>query len=314
MCLNKVSRRITSYHKKNIDYSKLTLAKLAKIANKKHDNKYEYLEIIINDGQFKKNGNYIKYRCKICNHINIQPIYSHVFDTSILNGCFRCKYFLTKKRNMRDIRHDTPESIFSMLSELHDNKYEYIEIIKSEGKKYIVYKCKSCDQKVTQLLSNHYINRHGCKDCSYKRQKRKQIRLIDIIDLCIKKHGDRYEYIEITNDQKHQHRLITYRCKTCGDLRTQPLSVHLKGSGCYECYKKSMSEKMTIDKDIEIARAQDKHGDRYEYLEVIPKNSTVKYKKIKFRCKNCNRIHEQGIHNHLQGYGCKFCYQRISKK
>src|SRR5258708_16421240 len=53
-----------------------------------------------------------------------------------------------------------------------------------------------------------------------------------------------------------------------------------------------------------IIRAQEKHGNRFNYIELIRKGGKTY---IIYICKDCNTKAEQTVQNHLRGKGCNMC-------
>lgn len=67
-----------------------------------------------------------------------------------------------------------------------------------------------------------------------------------------------------------------------------------------------MSKRLTIEELI--SRAQEVHGDKYDYSLVENEGLSVKNKII---CKSCGNIFEMSFNNHInQKQGCKFCTHR----
>ena len=62
---------------------------------------------------------------------------------------------------------------------------------------------------------------------------------------------------------------------------------------------------MKYDREYIIEEARKIHGDKYDYT--ITEGVNSKIDKIKYRCRKHDYIHEQGLHNHLQGKGCPLC-------
>lgn len=67
-----------------------------------------------------------------------------------------------------------------------------------------------------------------------------------------------------------------------------------------------------ITRDEIIKRAQEIHGDRYDYSATTDIQNGSE--KIKYRCKIHNIFHTQTLYNHLQGKGCPECAKLERKK
>lgn len=59
------------------------------------------------------------------------------------------------------------------------------------------------------------------------------------------------------------------------------------------------------EKEEIIRLGREVHGDKYDYS--VTEAVKNKLGKIRYRCKKHNYIHEQTLHNHLQGKGCPLC-------
>ena len=112
-------------------------------------------------------------------------------------------------------------------------------------------------------------------------------------------HNNRYDYPRAIYKSAHEKIIIT--CKIHGDFLQTPGS-HLYGRGCRKCAATSSIQDF-------IRKAQEVHGDRYDYS--ITKFDGC-YSKVKIIC----RIHgsfEQSTSNHMNGSGCRKCRSNISK-
>ena len=92
-------------------------------------------------------------------------------------------------------------------------------------------------------------------------------------------------------------------CKIHGNFEQTP-QCHLRGNGCPKCGIESMKQKQSLTKEEFIKRSIEKHGKKYNYDEVIYKNSSTK---VIIRCKK--HYFEQTPSHHLQGQGCPYCKQ-----
>lgn len=120
-------------------------------------------------------------------------------------------------------------------------------------------------------------------------------------------HGDRYDYslVDYVNAKTN----IIIMCSIHGKFKQNP-RVHLRGSGCQQCGKnKSLkaARSIKINWNDYVKKANDKHNNKYQYLEEGFEN-----KKIKIICP----VHGEFMQNkydHLNGRGCRKCYNATIK-
>ena len=129
-------------------------------------------------------------------------------------------------------------------------------------------------------------------------------------------HGDKYNYDKV--DYKSDKEKVIITCPIHGDFEITPHS-HKNGHGCDKCAKLKQSKERRMTVEEFIAKATQKHGDKYDYsLVEINGNSGSK---VEIKCKKCGTVFFQIINNHLRGCGCPECAkrqkseaQRITKK
>jgi len=119
----------------------------------------------------------------------------------------------------------------------------------------------------------------------------------DFIEKCLKMHGNNYDYSNtkyVSASKK-----LTVTCKIHGDFTVKPYQHLNKMCGCPKCYQ----DKCINTTHKFIAKAIEKHGNRYSYAE----SDFIDLKTpIKITC----RIHGpflQRQRNHLNGAGCQKC-------
>lgn len=120
---------------------------------------------------------------------------------------------------------------------------------------------------------------------------------IDFVNLCISKHGDKYDYSLISDDIK-----IKVICKIHGEFEIDRYSFKY-GHGCKTCSKELMSNKLKQNKSSLIADFIKVHGNRYGYDLVEYVNSKTN---IRIVCK----IHGEFLQKpaiHKIGQGCPKC-------
>ena len=93
-------------------------------------------------------------------------------------------------------------------------------------------------------------------------------------------HGDRYDYSKVVYTGK-DNKIIIY-CKIHGEFEQRPNS-HLRGMNCKKCSVLDGSSKQTSNNEEFIKKAEEIHGDIYDYSKIEYKNSKSK---IIIICKN----------------------------
>ena len=108
-------------------------------------------------------------------------------------------------------------------------------------------------------------------------------------------HGDKYDYSKV--EYKNNSTKVIIRCSVHGSFEQAP-SNHLKGQGCPICGGK---RKLTTKEFIK--KAQEVHGDKYDYSKVNYKNNSTK---VIITCSTHGDF-KQVPAKHLIGSGCPEC-------
>lgn len=121
-------------------------------------------------------------------------------------------------------------------------------------------------------------------------------------------HGDKYDYSK-TNFVNTRTRLVI-TCPTHGDFFQLP-NDHLKGCGCKKCFDENKRGKARLlTKEEFIKRAQEVHGNKYDYSKVVYENM---HKKVIIICPEHGEF-KQTPNGHLSGKGCKKCGYEQNRK
>lgn len=115
------------------------------------------------------------------------------------------------------------------------------------------------------------------------------------------RYGDRFDYSKT--------RYINCRTKVCivcpehGEFWIRP-DGHLKGNGCPKCGYKKIGEKLRLTREQFIQKAEQLHGDKYDYSEVDYIDS---FSPVKIICPNHGLFYQTpSAHIHLKE-GCPQC-------
>lgn len=113
--------------------------------------------------------------------------------------------------------------------------------------------------------------------------------------------GEKYNYDKV--HYKNNSTKIVLTCDIHGDFETNP-SVHLKSpTGCAKCSKLRTAEKLKMTLPTFLEKAKKKHGDKYDYSDVIIDINT---KKVLIHC-DCGNSFLQDYGGHIGGKGCPEC-------
>lgn len=115
-----------------------------------------------------------------------------------------------------------------------------------------------------------------------------------------KVHGDRYDYskVEYVNNRTK----VCIICPDHGEFWQAP-DPHLAGKGCSVCRYIKSSSKVRMTREEFVRRANEIHGEKYDYSMVEYKNTDTK---VKIKCP-VHGVFEQTPHHHLAGRGCYYC-------
>lgn len=220
---------------------------------------------------------------------------------------------MTTINGRKYVKYYTFEAFVAKANDVHDNRFEYIEIKSTPDRnnkliRRVKFRCKNCKKIITQKLTDH-LRGHGCKCSGSKSSKHKySLRGFtdqQVFDVLNKIHNDRYQYKKkyIFNNVKY----IEYVCKECESYVKQRLYVHLRGSGCSVCAHKRVAQKATAPDDVVFKKANEIHNNRYIYLKLKTSECNGN-RRIVYKCTYCGGITEQYLFNHLRGHGCRNCY------
>ena len=173
--------------------------------------------------------------------------------------------------------------------DIHGDRYDYGEVNYVNDKTKLIIICPD-HGRFLQSPSVHVHNKAGCPACAGN----KRLTSDTFIDRAIAIHGERYDYSLIR--YKNTKEKVTIVCSQHGEFRQTPEN-HLSGQGCAVCAGKNVTTEMFI------AKAQEVHGNRYDYSRTNYKGSA---KKVTIVCPDHGPF-SQTAADHLTGYGCQSC-------
>ncbi|MFF2244264.1 hypothetical protein ACFVTM_08815 [Arthrobacter sp. NPDC058130] len=190
------------------------------------------------------------------------------------------------------LRRDT-DAFIRLASEVHEGRYGYEDVVYTTSGEPVKIRCS--EHGVFEQVAYTHLTGAGCRHCAGN----VLIGTSVFITRARARHGDRYDYhlVDYTGTAKH----VDIVCKQHGVFR-QIANNHLDGQGCRDC-----SGLTPLGTAEFIRRAQDVHGDKYDYQLVEYVNMTTK---VTIRCPEKHSF-EQSPGNHLSGGGCWACSGRM---
>jgi len=188
----------------------------------------------------------------------------------------------------------TTQQFIEDAKKVHGDKYNYSLIQYKNNKTKVKIICP--EHGVFEQRPNHHLKGQGCKKCSIILKLNEQRKTTQqFIEDAKKTHGDKYDYSLV--QYKNARTKVKIICPVHGIFEQRAIN-HLDGRGCQKCGG-------TIKKSTQqfIEKAQEIHGDKYDYSLVDYRNA---HTKVKIICPEHDTF-EQSPHSHLNGRGCKKC-------
>jgi len=225
----------------------LTLDNFKKRAIKKHNNKYDYSQVIFSNVEQK-----IDIICPI-HGIFQQRVMSHLKGF----GCDKCG-----RKNVAKKLSDSKEDFIQKAQIVHGNKYDYSKVKYVNAKSKVIIICP-IHGEFYQPPSPH-INGVGCPECGTDSRAEKRTKsLKNFVKDAEAIHGDKYDYSKVKYQKSTEK--VEIVCPEHGPFWQLPLN-HIKSShssGCPGCALSGFD--------------QTKPGILY-YLAVKTKNNETLYK------------------------------------
>lgn len=143
-----------------------------------------------------------------------------------------------------------------------------------------------------------------------ERYKRIKYTLPVFIEEARKIHGLDYNYDKVVKEHINQgvESIVPIICKQCGNEWETSIRCHISAkSKCPKCAKKN---RWTLESFTH--RAQEIHGNKFNYVMITKQHINGKDSKVPIKCKSCNHIWECSIANHINNKrGCPKCNNRL---
>ena len=256
------------------DSHRLLLSDFIKKAREVHGDKYDYSDT-----------EYVGCKTKVCISC---PEHGEFWQSPDVHtqgkGCPKCSGHYIP----------TTEEWIASAREVHGNKYDYhkVEYVSNSTKVCII-----CHEHgdFWQTPSSH-LSGCGCPKCGGTYVPTTEEWIVS----ARKAHGDKYDYSKVEYVSA-----ISKVCIICPEHGEfwQNSSNHLQGHGCPKCSADNTRERLTLTKEEFIEKANEVHGNKYDYHKVEYVNAKTK---VTIICSEHGEF-EQAPSQHLSGNGCPKC-------
>lgn len=233
----------------------------------------------------------ITIECKLHGYVEVSPT-AHIKG----NGCNKCGKERGSKLKIR-----TKEYFLNKIEEKFGNKFSFSKMIYTHGAEPIIVIC-SIHGKFQTTPNLLLASKYGCSDCACEtfglnRRTSKE----DFLITANKNHINYYGY-SLVNFETLVDK-IKIICPTHGVFE-QVAGTHMSGSGCFNCAASKRGKLKRLDTEKFIQISKEKHGDVYDYSEVVYINNSTK---VKIFCKVHKMFFMQMPQSHMAGKRCKSC-------
>lgn len=183
----------------------------------------------------------------------------------------------------------TTEDFIRKAHRVHGYRYDYSKVNYLNTKTKVQIICKT--HGIFEQTPNGHLLGKNCPKCVGG----VKLTTEEFINKAYSIHKDRYDYSKVVYINNHTKVQIV--CSIHGIFEQTP-NGHLLGNNCPKCVGG-----ISMDTKDFISKAKDIHNNKYDYTNVVYKNS---HTKVQIVCKT-HGVFEQRPHGHLAGRGCKYC-------
>lgn len=177
---------------------------------------------------------------------------------------------------------------------VHNNKYDYSKVQYNKSDDIIEIICPQ--HGIFKQRANLHLSGTGCSACSGKRRHTNET----FIAASKEVHGDKYDYSKVK--YVNAHGKVCIICPEHGEFWQKP-NNHISGKkGCIKCAREAITELLRDTKESFVEKSMEKHGNNFDYSEVIYIDNSTK---VKIKCNKCGLVFWQKPANHSNlGQGC----------
>jgi very-short-patch-repair endonuclease len=194
----------------------------------------------------------------------------------------------------------TTEEFIKKAKERHGDKYDYSQSNYLGDKDPIIIKCP--DHGYFSIAAGSHIQKRGsgCQECGIDAVAfQKRVSREDFIERAREQHGNRYDYSKV--DYVNFSTPVVIVCPDHEEFSQRP-DNHTK-HGCNQCGQNQAASKKRKTMDQFVKRAQEVHGEKYDYSKVVYVSGR---KNIIIICNKHKEFFQTPL-NHLKGHGCNDC-------
>jgi hypothetical protein len=228
------------------------------------------------------------------------------------HGCAACARQMQAHTRMQR----AGDEFIARAKKKHGNRYDYSKTAyKGAGRPVAIF-CK-IHKRFFQIIANNHLQGRGCQKCGRKNQlaaalKKRLTASRTFISRATKVHGSKYDYSRVRyKDSKTPVRIV---CPSAshGEFRQAPHN-HLLGKGCPSCGSMALAIRtLQKRKEIFLRHAQKVHGTKYDYSQVVFKNTNHKVTVI---CPIHGEFMVRPTHHTATPYsGCPICIESLGEK
>jgi len=216
-------------------------------------------------------------------------------STHYKGGCPICGRESTKMKLSK-----TQDAFICDATKIHgEDKYDYSQVVYENCKSIVTIICHKEGHGQFDQMAQVHLTGAGCPKCGgcYKRNREEFIQDAKQI------HGDAYDYSQVEYKTCKDHVIIVCQKDGHGSFNVTPDSHINNKSGCKHCYYQRTAERMSDTQEEFVEKANNVHGDTYDYSKVVYIDSQ---QKVVIICKKHDEF-LQAPSSHIQGIGCPFC-------
>lgn len=198
------------------------------------------------------------------------------------------------------------EGLEQRFREAHGQKYDYSKVIYKSATDAVTIICPEHGE-FSQTPMNHSLG-FGCSKCGFdKLAKERSFTTQDFIKKALTQHGDFYDYSRV--EYKNSQIKVAIICPEHGEFHQTP-NEHWIGSGCPECGRKRIQEKLRMTTSEFIEKAIKIHNNKYDYSRTSYINNRTPL------IVTCPEHGDFEAHpgRHLSGAECRMCANENIRK